>query len=153
MSISPLPSMTMTSTNPSINISVATKYLDPGERGAQVRFMTNDLDLDLDKNDFFRMCAWFWALCLLGDILTLIIGILRQGDENDINILKIIIIDQIATNQEPPLNYHCQEPVSRGIHQDFGERGLRSWDQHCPRTPLHWLCWSVSIALITKQPS
>ena len=30
------PSMTMTSNNPSINISVATKYLDPGERGAQV---------------------------------------------------------------------------------------------------------------------
>ena len=29
-------SMTMTSNNPSINISVATKYLDPGERGAQV---------------------------------------------------------------------------------------------------------------------
>merc|ERR1719471_962582 len=28
-------SMTMTSNNPSINISVATKYLDPGERGAQ----------------------------------------------------------------------------------------------------------------------
>ena len=28
--------MTMTSNNPSINISVATKYLDPGERGAQV---------------------------------------------------------------------------------------------------------------------
>ena len=44
---SPSPSMTMTSNNPSINISVATKYLDPGERGAQVTSMVILIHPDL----------------------------------------------------------------------------------------------------------
>ena len=41
--------MTMTSNNPSINISVATKYLDPGERGAQViKIASDDEHSDID---------------------------------------------------------------------------------------------------------
>ena len=79
----------MTSNNPSINISVATKYLDPGERGAQVVILNcNSCELDViefDQNIIFvspdRMSAWYWALSLLEAILTRIIGILRQGDK------------------------------------------------------------------------
>ena len=40
--------MTMTSNNPSINISVATKYLDPGERGAQVLIVVMLADANYD---------------------------------------------------------------------------------------------------------
>ena len=48
------PSMTMTSNNPSINISVATKYLDPGERGAQV--------IKLVTMNIMILICYFWTL-------------------------------------------------------------------------------------------
>ena len=85
-------SMTMTSNNPSINISVATKYLDPGERGAQVimKYALTLAHTNLNENTWScmylislpRMCVWCLVLFLLEATRTQIIGILHQGDRS-----------------------------------------------------------------------